>query len=418
MSEDGYRVLVVDDNGINRLKISRGVEQHGHEVAVAENGRQALEMLQAEAYDLILLDIVMPEMDGYEVLQELKSDPQLRAIPVVVISALDELESVVRCIEMGAEDYLPKSFDPVILRARINASLEKKRLRDQEVLMAENLRSKSNALEQLSNQLAKYLSPQVYDSIFTGKQEVKLVSQRKRLSVFFSDIAGFTEFTDRLESEDLTRLLNQYLTEMSQIAVDHGATIDKYVGDAIVIFFGDPESRGVKEDALACVRMAIAMRERMRELESVWRNSGLEKPLQCRIGINTGLCTVGNFGSEDRMDYTIIGGGVNLAARLEAAGTPGEILITYETYAHVKDLVFCEEHGEIDVRGMAYPVATYRVVDLYENLDREKQPIHLRLPHLQLDAEISSMSDQEQREAADALLAAARRLTGTGSDGV
>ena len=150
-------------------------------------------------------------------------------------------------------------------------------------------------MEQLSNQLAKYLSPQVYESIFTGKQEVKIASRRKKLTVFFSDIAGFTETTDRLESEDLTRLLNHYLTEMSQIALSYGATIDKYVGDAIVIFFGDPETRGVKEDALACVEMAIAMRKRMLELQHVWRASGIEKPLQCRIGINTGYCTVGKL---------------------------------------------------------------------------------------------------------------------------
>ncbi|HET9244248.1 MAG TPA: PAS-domain containing protein, partial [Xanthobacteraceae bacterium] len=174
------------------------------------------------------------------------------------------------------------------------------------------LADKSRALEHLSNQLAKYLSPQVYESIFTGKQEVKIASRRKQLTVFFSDIAGFTETTDRLESEDLTRLLNHYLTEMSQIALSYGATIDKYVGDAIVIFFGDPETHGVKEDALACVEMAIAMRKRMLELQDVWRASGIENPLQARIGINTGYCTVGNFGSEDRMDYTIIGGGVNL----------------------------------------------------------------------------------------------------------
>ncbi|MCH8155238.1 MAG: PAS-domain containing protein, partial [Proteobacteria bacterium] len=159
------------------------------------------------------------------------------------------------------------------------------------------LADKSNALEQLSNQLAKYLSPQVYESIFTGKQEVKLTSRRKKLTVFFSDIVGFTETADKLESEDLTKLLNHYLTEMTQIALKYGATVDKYVGDAIVIFFGDPETRGVKEDALACVKMAIAMRKRMLELASIWRDSGIEKPLQVRIGINTGYCTVGNFGS-------------------------------------------------------------------------------------------------------------------------
>ncbi len=414
MKTESRHILVVDDNRMNRLKLSRSVEQQGHRVDVAENGKQALEMLRADVFDLVLLDIMMPEMDGFEVLEKLKLDMNLRDIPVLVISALDELKSVVRCIEMGAEDYLPKSFDPILLRARIGACLEKKQLRDQEALTAENLREKSNALEQLSNQLAKYLSPQVYESIFTGRQEVKLVSQRKRLTVFFSDIAGFTEISDRLESEELTRLLNQYLTEMSQIAGDYGATIDKYVGDAIVIFFGDPESLGIKEDAVACVTMAIAMQKRMKELEAVWRESGLEKPLQCRMGINTGLCTVGNFGSDDRMDYTIIGGGVNLSARLLAACAPGEILISYETNAHVKDLILCKEQNNITISGIADPVATFRVIDFHENLSDSNQPIRARLPHLQLDVDVALLSTEEQQEVATMLLDAIKHLSNSG----
>ena len=274
----------------------------------------------------------------------------------------------------------------------------------------EELTKKSNALQQLSNQLAKYLSPQVYDSIFSGKQEVRLVSQRKRLTVFFSDLAGFTEMTERLESEDLAKLLNQYLTEMSQIALAHGATIDKYVGDAIVIFFGDPETRGIEEDAVACVKMAIAMRTRMKELEGVWKESGLEDPLRCRIGINTGVCTVGNFGSDDRMDYTIIGGGVNMASRLETACTPGEILISYETHAHVKDQVYCEEQDRIEVKGISRPLATFRVVDLYENLDAGNQAIRKKMPHFQLEVDVGLMSAKEQREAVTVLLDSVDRL--------
>ena len=191
-------------------------------------------------------------------------------------------------------------------------------------------------------------------------------------------------------------MLNHYLTEMSQIALSYGATIDKYVGDAIVIFFGDPETRGVKEDALACVEMAIAMRKRMRELQGVWRASGIEKPLQCRIGINTGYCTVGNFGSEDRMDYTIIGGGVNLASRLEAAATPGEILMSYETYANVRHRIHCEERGQISVKGIAYPVATYQVVDTYENLGAERRFIHEERPNLRIDLDLDAMSADDR----------------------
>jgi adenylate cyclase len=273
------------------------------------------------------------------------------------------------------------------------------------------LAEKSRALEQLSNQLAKYLSPQVYESIFTGKQEVKIASRRKKLTVFFSDIAGFTETADRLESEDLTRLLNHYLTEMSQIALSYGATVDKYVGDAIVTFFGDPETRGVNEDALACVEMAIAMRKRMSELQELWRASGIEKPLQCRIGINTGYCTVGNFGSEDRMDYTIIGSGVNLASRLEAAATPGEILISYETYAAVRQQIHCEERGLISVKGIAYPVTTYQVIDTYENVRAVRGLIHEEHPSLRLDLDLDAMSADDRNHAAAVLHKALDRLS-------
>ena len=193
------------------------------------------------------------------------------------------------------------------------------------------------SLEILSTKLSKYLSPQVYSSIFTGQRSVEIASNRKKLTVFFSDLADFTATTDDLESEELTSLLNHYLTEMSKIALDHGATIDKYIGDAILAFFGDPETKGVKEDAVACVNMAIAMQRRMRELQFEWRDVGLEKPFQLRIGINTGYCTVGNFGSEDRMDYTIIGNEVNLASRLQSHADLGGILVSHETYIELTD---------------------------------------------------------------------------------
>jgi class 3 adenylate cyclase len=262
------------------------------------------------------------------------------------------------------------------------------------------LASKSSALEQLSSQLAKYLSPQVYDSIFSGKQEVKVTSSRKKLTIFFSDIARFTETADRLESEELTQLLNHYLTEMSGIALDHGATIDKYVGDAILIFFGDPQTRGVKDDALACVRMAIAMRKRMHQLADTWRESGIEKPLKIRMGVHTGYCTVGNFGSEDRMDYTIIGGAVNIASRLEQLADPGEILISYETFAHVNDQVLCDERGAVEVKGVAYPVATYQVIDTYEDAGAARRHFREQHAHLHLDLDLDAMTSEDRGEAA------------------
>jgi class 3 adenylate cyclase len=261
----------------------------------------------------------------------------------------------------------------------------------------QDLTEKSNALAALSSKLAKYLAPQVYDSIFTGQQDVKIVSKRKKLTVCFSDLVGFTEITDKMESEDLTHLLNHYLTEMSKIALQYGATIDKYVGDAIVMFFGDPATLGVKEDALACVQMGLAMQKRVSELVHEWRNIGIMTPLRCRIGIHTGYCTVGNFGSDDRMDYTMVGGTVNLASRLEHEAPPGGVLISFETYAHVKDNVRCEERGHVQVKGIGEPVATYSVIGLNQDLDQAGTA------HLRLELEVDRMSDDERKAAADKL---------------
>ena len=295
--------------------------------------------------------------------------------------------------------------------------IELNELAEQQRAAAEQVACKNRELEALSNKLAKYLAPQVYASIFAGRQEVRLASQRKKLSVLFCDIVGFTETTERLESEDLTHLLNHYLTEMSRLALDQGATVDKYIGDAIMMFFGDPESRGVREDALACLRAALAMQRRMRELEVVWRDAGVEAPLRCRIGVSTAYCTVGNFGSEDRMDYTIVGAGVNLAARLQQAAPAGGILIAYETYALVRDAVCCRESGRIRAKGIADPVAAYEVLDLYENLDDGRRPVREELPNARIELDLAAMSEEERR-AASAIAAAGPGAAGGARPGV
>ncbi len=264
-------------------------------------------------------------------------------------------------------DALPDAPSLKQENADLRAELEDLRLLYEATIehgeaVEDQLADQSARLEALSGQLAKYLSPQVYKSIFDGSREVKIASSRKKLTVFFSDIADFTETADRLESEELTYVLNQYLTEMSGIALRHGATIDKYVGDAILIFFGDPETRGVSEDALACVEMAIEMQARMSELQHLWREAGISRPLKCRMGIHTDYCTVGNFGSDDRLDYTIIGRGVNTASRLENLARPGSVLMSFETFSQVKDRIDCKEMGEVTVKGIAYPVSTYEVI--------------------------------------------------------
>jgi PAS domain S-box-containing protein len=263
---------------------------------------------------------------------------------------------------------------------------------------------KNKALEVLSTKLSKYLSPQVYSSIFSGSKEVKIVSSRKKLTVLFSDIADFTATTDDLESEELTTLLNHYLTEMSVIALDHGATIDKYIGDAILAFFGDPETRGVKEDAIACVNMAIAMQKRMRELQVEWREGGLQKPFQLRIGVNTGYCTVGNFGSEDRMDYTIIGSEVNLASRLQSHAELGGILLSHETYSLIKDHVLAEERTPIQAKGIAKPVRNYTVIAPIKDLVAQGQAIHEEQDGLRLLVDLQKLDKEKAVKALESVL--------------
>ena len=263
---------------------------------------------------------------------------------------------------------------------------------------------KNKALETLSTKLSKYLSPQVYSSIFSGSQEVKIASTRKKLTVFFSDIADFTSTTDDLESEELTTLLNHYLTAMSEIALAYGATIDKYVGDAVLAFFGDPETRGVNEDATACVNMAIAMQRRMRELQAEWRDRGWQKPFQLRIGINTGYCTVGNFGSEDRMDYTIIGSEVNLASRLQSHAELGGILLSHDTYSLVKDQVLAAERTAIHAKGIAKPVRNYAVIAQVDDLIAQGRAIHEEQAGLRVLVDLEKLDKAKAVKALESIL--------------
>jgi class 3 adenylate cyclase len=242
------------------------------------------------------------------------------------------------------------------------------------------IREKNRQLINLSSKLAKYLSPQVYESIFKGQKAVRMESDRKIMSVFFSDIKNFTELTDRTDAEMLSVLLNNYFDEMTAIALRYRGTIDKFIGDAMMVFFGDPETQGVKADALSCVLMAIEMKQHMVHLREKWNNRGICIPLKIRMGINTGFCTVGNFGSEDRLDYTVIGGNVNIAKRLESHAEPDQILISRETYALVRGNVACNNRKSIHVRGIAYPIDAYEVIDRRENLKEEKSSIYEKGP--------------------------------------
>ena len=266
---------------------------------------------------------------------------------------------------------------------KLNNTLEKK------------VDERTKELVDLSQKLAKYFSPQVYQSIFSGKLDVKIQTKRKPLTVFFSDLEGFTELTERLEPEVLTEILTQYLTEMSNIAIKWGGTIDKFIGDALLVFFGDPNSNGNKEDAIACVSMAIEMLEKLKILRNFWRDKGISKPLNARIGIHTGVCTVGNFGSEDRLDYTIIGNGVNLASRIETSAGSNKILLSEDTYLLIKKDIICSKKQKIDVKGISYPVQTYEVLGFANKYSKIPSFVEKSIPGLSLSLDKSEIKDNQ-----------------------
>ena len=253
------------------------------------------------------------------------------------------------------------------------------RLKAHEGLMKavlEDAERKKEETERLSVNLAKYLPPQVHEAIFSGEFDTGITTKRRKLTIFFSDISNFTSTSEGLQPEDLTRYLNEYFSEMTDIALDHGATIDKYIGDAMMVFFGDPDSKGEQEDARACVKMALKMRDRISDLQDKWQKQGFADPFVIRMGMNTGYCNVGNFGSDQRLTYTIIGSEVNVAQRLEASAQPGGILMSYETYAHAQDLIEVEQLNSISMKGVKREIKVFSVLNKIRQRNKIKESSH------------------------------------------
>jgi len=265
------------------------------------------------------------------------------------------------------------------------------------------LEEANSFLASISIKISKYLSPQVYKSIFSGERDAVISTERKKLTIFFSDIKDFSATTEQLQPEELTALLNEYFTEMAKIAQDYGATVDKFIGDAILAFFGDPETKGTRDDARACLEMAIAMQRRLADLNRDGRRRGIEKPFQARMGINTGYCNVGNFGSLDRMDYTIIGAEANLAARLQSIAEPGGIVMSYETYALVQDRVRARPLESITLKGISRQVVPYAIEGIYDDWSGAQTEILEKMSsrlHLRVDLTDLEESEGEQIETA------------------
>jgi class 3 adenylate cyclase len=364
MNQDGAAILVVDDNEDNLYTLTQRLRREGYtSLTTASDGRRALELLRAQAFDLVLLDVMMPELNGYQVLEALKADERLRTIPVIMISAIDELESVIRCIELGAADYLPKPFNPTLLRARIGACLEKKRLHDQLAEWARTLedrvREKVAEVERLGR-LKRFFSPQLAELIVAGGAEDPLTTHRREITVVFLDLRGFTAFAETAEPEEVMRVLREYHAAMGQVIVEHEGTLERFTGDGMMIFFNDPVP--VPKPAERALRMAVAMRERVVELGAAWRKRGYD--LGLGVGIAEGYATIGAIGFEGRWDYGAIGTVTNLAARLCAEAKGGQILVSSRVAGAVDGLAKLEELGTLTLKGLLRPVPTFNVVGL------------------------------------------------------
>ncbi len=360
-------ILVVDDNEDNRDMLARRLRRQRYEVLTAAGGRAALDALKATSIDLVLLDVMMPDLDGYAVLQQIKGDPALRDIPVLMISALDELDSVVRCIQLGAEDYLGKPFEPVLLQARVGACLDKKRLHDRDARHRRELAELNQSLEQRVaaqvaqlerlGRLKRFFSPQLAELIVAGGTDDPLQTHRREVTVVFLDLRGFTSFAEAAEPEEVMGVLREYHAEMGRLILAHEGTLERFTGDGMMVFFNDPVE--VPNPAERAIRMALAMRDVVAELAARWRKRGWD--LALGVGIAQGFATIGAIGFEGRLDYGAIGTVTNLAARLcgEAAG--GQVLVSARVAASVEDMVEADDVGPLALKGLSRPVPSWSV---------------------------------------------------------
>jgi adenylate cyclase len=359
-------ILAVDDTPAN-LALLAALLSEDYRVTAATNGQKALELAMANPPDLVLLDIMMPVMSGYEVLEHMRANPRLRDIPVVVTSAVDQLESVVRCVQLGAEDYLVKPFDQTLLRARVDASLEKKRLRDEVQAQAAEIAEWNKKLEQrVQEQLTElerlgrlkgFFSTSIAEYILGSGGEELLKSHRREVVVVFLDMRGFTAFTDRSEPEEVMEVLNEYHKVMGELVVKYHGVLEHFAGDGMMIFFNDPIQ--LENPTFNAIRMVLEMRQSFVPLRAVWRKRGHN--LDLGIGIAQGYATLGTIGFEGRWDYACIGGVSNLAARLCGEAKPQQILTNDKTLARIDHLVEAEPLGEMMLKGMTHPVPVFSI---------------------------------------------------------
>lgn len=372
--EGAATILVVDDDEGNREVLSRRLVRLGYRVIQAVDGRPALVAMAHSNVDLVLLDLMMPDMDGFAVLEKRRDDSALRDIPVIMISAADQAGGIIRCIELGAADYLSKPFDPVLLKARIGACLEKKRLRDQEKeLLAtvsrqaaelaawnreleKRVEEKVEQLERLS-QMERFLPPQLAQAIANGGEAV-LRSHRSEITVLFCDLRGFTAFSESAEPEDVMGVLREMHDAVGPLVFELGGTLAQFTGDGMMVFFNDPVP--CEDPAWQAVQLGLGMRSRVELLSAKWRRRGHH--LRLGVGIAIGHATCGQYGFDGRFEYSAIGHVTNLAARLCGEAKGGQVLVTERISNMIEDRVEIEQVGELVLKGMTRPVAAFNVV--------------------------------------------------------
>lgn len=355
-------LLVVDRNKLDRDLIQRRLSRFGHTVATAESGRQALEMMRAEKFDLVLLDILMPEMNGFQMLQEIQDDEALRDVPVIIASSLHETDSIARAVALGAADYLPKPFNTILLRARIGACLEKKRMRDQEVFYLRELERLNQDLEVRNEFIRKafgrYTSEELVAQFLETPDGLGLGGETRRVTILMSDLRGFTSMSERLTPEQIVTLLNSYLGTMAEVIMQYQGLIDEFIGDAILAVFGAPIQR--EDDTQRAVACAVAMQLAMAEVNEQNRRAGLPE-VAMGIGLNTGEVVAGNIGSLKRTKYGVIGSQVNLTSRIESFTIGGQILIPESTREAVGDALRIDGQMVVEPKGVKAPITLYDV---------------------------------------------------------
>jgi class 3 adenylate cyclase len=358
IAQDPGVILAVDDLPENRDLVSRLLSKVGHTVITAESGEEALELLETMGVDVVLLDLMMPGISGSEVLQRLKEDDRLRATPVIMISGRQDMDQIVACIEAGADDYLLKPFNPVLLQARISAGIERKRWYDREDQYREQLERRERFIRAT---FGRYLSDEIVEEILESPEGLDLGGDLREVTIMMSDIRGFTTHVEHLPPQQVVQLLNRYLGRMTDIILEYGGTIDEFLGDAVLAVFGAPKKQ--PDDTERALRCALAMQAAMGDINLANLDDGLPE-LDMAIALNTGSVVAGNIGSERRSKYGFVGHAMNVTSRIEDAAGRGEVLISDSTRDKLPDALVVGDRRELSAKGMEEALVVYPLLEV------------------------------------------------------